>query len=413
MDFVEYLVIGAGPAGGAAARELARHAPPGSVLLVGEEPLAPYERPPLSKTTLADLANGADSPPRPMLGSAEELEAAGVRLLLGMRAGHIDRCARLVTLADGRRIGYGRLLLATGTRARRLGLAGADRPNVHYLRTYGDAVALAPRLVPGARVVIVGGGFIGLEVAATASRLGCAVAVLEAGPCLMGRALPAELAERFRAKFARHGVDVRLRAAVAALHGSESVESVRLGSGDTLPADLLVAGIGAVPNTELAEAAGLEVDDGILTDAAGATSDSCIHAAGDVARRMQGLATHPGHRVRLEAWEPALEQAVATAQAMLGRPSVPVRPPWMWTDQFDWNLQVAGHGQLADTQIVRPLGEDRVAVFQLWQRRLIGAIALNAPREMALARRALQRPPTLDPERLADPSTPLREVLAA
>ncbi|VCU71484.1 Anthranilate 1,2-dioxygenase system ferredoxin--NAD(+) reductase component [Pigmentiphaga humi] len=410
MPDFDYLVAGGGPAGGAAARELARHCPEGSIALVGDEPHPPYERPPLSKDCLAQLAGGGDAPPRAMLGEREAWQAAGIHLLLGTRVAGIAPQARTVTLDDGRPLSYGKLLLATGTRARILPM-DRGQSNLHYLRTHGDACRLATRLTAGARVVVIGGGFIGLEVAATACRLGCTVTVLEAGPRLMGRALPDTLARRFCDKFTHEGVSVRLGAAVQALEGADAVHAVVLADGASLPADVVVVGIGAVPNTELAQAAGLQVENGIVTDAQGRTSDPHIYAAGDVAQRPQELDSYPGFSARLEAWEPALDQALATAQAMLGRPAAPLRPPWMWSDQFAWNLQVAGHGGLADTEVCRELGKDAMAIFQLWQGRLVGAITLNSPREMSLARRALQNRARPDPARLADPAVPLREAL--
>ena len=410
MPDFDYLIAGAGPAGGVAARELACLCPEASVALVGDEAHPPYERPPLSKGTLAQLAAGSDAPPRAMLGDREAWQVAGIHLLLGTRIASIAPQTRTVTLDDGRPLSYGKLLLATGTRARTLPV-DRGQSNLHYLRTHGDACRLAMRLTAGARVVVIGGGFIGLEVAATASGLGCSVTVLEAGPRLMGRALPDVLAERFRAKFARHGVAVRLGAAVQALEGTDAVHTVVLADGTSLPADIVVVGIGAVPNSELAQAAGLRMQDGIVTDAHGRTSDPHIYAAGDVARRPQDLDSHPDFSARLEAWEPALDQALATAHAMLGRPAAAVRPPWMWSDQFDWNLQIVGHGSLADTEVCRPLGDDAMAIFQLWQGRLVGTITLNSPREMGLARRALQSRAQPDPSRLADPSVPLREAL--
>ena len=413
MDPIEYLVLGAGPAGGAAALELARHAPAGSVVLAGDECHAPYERPPLSKSALAKAAPDDDGPP-PLFGDQAALEKAGVRLMTGMQALKIDRFQKRVDFADGRGLRYGKLLIATGTRARRLTIAGGDLPGVFYLRSYDDARRLGPELGKGKHVVVIGGGFIGLEVAATACLSECAVTVIEAGPRLMMRTVPQAIAERVAGKFARHGVATRLGAGVEALLGNARVTGVLLDHGETLKADVVVVGIGAIPNSGIASDAGLAVSDGILTDMSGSTSDPSIYAAGDVARRPQGLRTHPDYAGRLEAWEPAIEQAIATARFMLGMPGTPVKPPWAWSDQFDWNIQVAGHGELADEIVTRstPLG-DCLTVLQLHRKRLVGLTTLNNPRDMAIGRRALQRMDPLDPAELADPSIPLKQALAA
>ncbi len=413
MKTMDYLVIGAGPAGGAAAMELARHTPFASVALVGAEAYTPYARPPLSKGVLACNAE-SEICPEPVFGEREELQAAGIRVFSSMRALHINRVAKYVEFDSGDSMGYGKLLIATGSSPRRLTVAGADLGGVFYLRTFDDARRLSEQLRLGGKVVVIGGGFIGLEVAASACRMGCSVTVIEAGPRLMARSVPEAVSLRFLKKFIHHGVAVRLGVGVDALMGDGRVRSVALSNGEHLDASAVVVGIGATPNDGIASRAGLNVRDGILTDGVGRSSDDSIYAVGDVARRRQGLNTHPDYAARLEAWEPAIEHAVATARAMLAMPVGSLKAPWVWSDQFDWNIQIAGHGELADELVVRESGDgEAMTALQLYQGQLLGLITLNNPRDMVIGRRALQGAARLDPARLADVAIPLKVALSA
>ncbi|AIV75987.1 pyridine nucleotide-disulfide oxidoreductase family protein [Burkholderia pseudomallei] len=410
MRQFDHVVVGAGPAGGAAAIELAGGAPAHSVALVGAEPYAPYERPPLSKSTL--LSALGDEGPQCLFGGIDGLAAAGVTTFIPAHVCSIDRSSKIVHLSSGERLAYGKLLLATGTSARRLQIPGADLPGLHYLRTYRDAIALAPAIRHGCSLVVIGGGFIGLEVASTARRAACNVVVVEAGAQLMGRAVPKVIADRMLDKFRSEGVDVRLDSTVAELRGTGEIASVVLGNGELLPADVVLAGIGAVPNDTIAKEAGLDVDNGIVADLHGRTSDPDVFAAGDVANRIQEVSGLPHWPKRLEAWEPALEQGVAAARAMLGQTAEPAKAPWVWSDQFDWNLQFAGYGELANLTIERHgPGPDVLTLFQLRGRRLVGVVTLNDPRSMAYGRRAVLQQTELDPARLADPSIPVKDAL--
>ncbi|AJW98748.1 FAD-dependent oxidoreductase [Burkholderia gladioli pv. gladioli] len=406
----DYVVIGAGPAGGAASLELVRNAAQPSVALIGTEPYAPYERPPLSKATL--LSDSGPVGPQFLFGGIEGLSAAGVTTFIPETAALIDPQQRIVRLASGDSLSYGKLLLATGTSARTLQSPGAELDGVHYLRTYEDATGLAKKLRSRHKLVVIGGGFIGLEVAASARRAGCEVALIEAGPHLMGRAAPLEVARMVLEKFRAEGVDVRLATSVRELRGSTRVTSVLLSNGAELPADIVLIGIGAVPNDALARAIGLDVANGVVTDETGRTTDPSIYAAGDVACRLQNVAGFPQWTKRLEAWEPAIEQGVSTAHAMLGKPVEPASPPWIWSDQFDWNLQFVGHGELADEVVERTgTAPNSLTVFQLCNRRLVGMITVNDARNMALGRRAVLRPVELDTVRLTDPTIPIKEAL--
>lgn len=413
MPSFDFVVLGGGPAGAAAAHALATSDCRPSVMLVGDERHAPYERPPLSKAVLLEAV--ARERPAHLFGGAAGLQAVGVDCRFGDPAAGVDRVARQVTLASGEVIGYGALLWATGAMPRRLKLPGADLAGVHYLRTFDDALQLSEAL-RGGTLVVIGGGFIGLEVAAAAVQRGCAVTVIEAAPRLLGRAVPEVVSAAVMRKYAAHGVRVMLATGVEALvgkgHVNGPVQAVQLASGERLEAARVLVGIGAVANDALARAAGLVVDDGILVDDSGRTFDPHCFAAGDVARRPAGLAWCPGHRQRLEAWEPALEQGRAVAQAMLGRPVADLPLPWVWSNLFDWNIQMVGHGHLGDRCVVRAGRDpDALTLFQLRGDRLVGAVTLNEGRHMAVLRRQLAGCAAVDTALLADPAVPLRDAL--
>ena len=306
---------------------------------------------------------------------------------------------------------YGALLFATGASPRRLVVPGADQKDVYVLRTFEDAVAIAAAL-KAQRVAVVGGGFIGLEVAATAAQAGCCVTVIEAAPRLLSRAVPEIVSEAVLRKFESEGVTVVLRQGVREIREGSSFQVLELIDGACIEADAIVIGIGATPNDELARKAGLQVGGGIVVDADGRTSDPHCFAAGDVASRPAGLHWYPQHRCRFEAWEPALQQARAVAQVMRGRPVMPIDPPWVWSDMFDWNIQMLGHGEIADSYLVRPGGDEKsFSVFQLRAGRLVGAVTVNDGRHMAPLKREIVKGPYPDPAKLTDPAVPLRTAL--
>ncbi len=405
----DFVVIGAGPCGGAAVVELANISPNSKIALVGKEPYAPYERPPLSKSTL--LAHASATQPVGMFGGIEGLRSQGITTFIPDIAVSVNRDHKTIVLASGKSLCYGKLLLATGSSPRRLEVKGADLAGVHYLRTFEDAKNIADSIRPNSQVVIVGGGFIGLEVASTARQVGCKVTVLESGSRLLARSLPELLSTRFAEKFEREGVDVRLNTAVVSLSGAQRVNAVEVDGGEKLAADLVIVGIGNFPDTKLAFDCGLLQNDGVLTDATGLTSDPFIYAAGDVARTKQKLLSHPGYTKRLEAWEPALIQGAACARAMLGQADTQNPLPWIWSDQFDWNLQIAGHGELADEQIIRlGLKDDALTVMQMHQGALIGLITLNDGANMAVGRRMLQRGMKVDAVLASDANIRFKDI---
>ena len=305
------VIVGAGQAGGQAAAYLARNSFDGEILLLGEESLPPYERPPLSKAVL----KGERQPEDGIFVSAEELAGLGVELRLGCEVVALERATQEVVLGGGDRVGYDKLLLTTGGRPRALALPGSGLDGVFLLRHAEDARGLMARLKPGAKIAVIGGGFIGLEVAASARQCGCDVTVIEAAPRILGRALPLEAAEAMAALHRAQGVEILTATAIAAFAGGESLEGIQLADGRLVPADVAVVGIGITPETALAEAAGLDVDDGILTDAYGQTSDPQIFAAGDCTR---AYLPRYGAQLRLESYQNANLQSENVARSIMG-----------------------------------------------------------------------------------------------
>lgn len=335
------IIVGAGHAGGRAALTLRSEGYSGRLILIGDESHPPYERPPLSKGLLqgtVDLAGYS-------LCDTAQLADLDIEHVAGNPVKRLDPPQHRLQLADGSWLHYTRLLLATGGRSRRLASVPEDLLNVLYLRTHDEALALRASLQPGSRVVIIGGGFIGLEVAATARTLGCTVTLLEAGPRLAGRVLPEQLSSVLQELHRSQGVDVRLNVAIEAVQGVTHVESVQLVDGQWLPCDLVVVGIGMQPNSELAAAAGLEVGQGIRVDAQLRTSAPDIFAAGDVCE----FRLHPqGIFQRQETWRNAETQGRHAALNLLGGELPFEVIPGFWSDQYDWGLQIVG--VIANTQ---------------------------------------------------------------
>jgi 3-phenylpropionate/trans-cinnamate dioxygenase ferredoxin reductase subunit len=313
-----------------------------------------------------------------------------------------------VTLADGRALPYDRLALVTGAAPRRLpAVIGGDLPGVHVLRTLADVDALAPEIGPGRRIVVIGGGYIGLEAAAVARQQGMEVTLVEAAPRILGRVAAAETADALRALHAAHGVVIREGTTVEVIEaGAGRAAAVRLSGGERLPADAVLVGIGVTPRTALAEAAGLPCDDGILVDAAGQTADSAIFAAGDVARFPWR-----GRSIRLESVQNAIDQARACAAAMLGAPVTYNPVPWFWSDQYDVKLQIAGLGTGHDRIVTRP--GNRPGSASTWYFRGAAFLAVDGigdARAYMTGKRWLESGVSPDPDALADPGRDLRDL---
>jgi 3-phenylpropionate/trans-cinnamate dioxygenase ferredoxin reductase subunit len=372
--------------------------------LIGAEPHAPYERPPLSKDAITASALASKA-----IGGSARLAEGGIDFQPSREALRIDRAARRVLL-DGETIPYERLLLATGARARPLPLPGADRPTVATLRTLDDAARIRASLAPAKRLAVIGGGFIGLELAASARRLGVEVTVIEALPRLLTRGVPAEIAAVLYERHIAEGVSFHLGVRVAEITDA----GVVLAEDAVIPADLVVVGIGALPNTELAVAASLAVDNGIAVDATLATSDPDIFAAGDCCSFPQPL--YDGRRVRLESWRSAQEQGTLAARNMLGAKEAVSAVPWFWSDQYDVSLQIAGLTEGAVTHVRRELKESAFVLFHFGpDGRLLAASGIGAgnavAKDIRLAEMLIARRAHPDPTALADPVVNLKRLL--
>ncbi len=392
------IIVGAGHAGGRAALTLREEGYTARLILIGDEPHLPYERPPLSKGVLQgsmDLAGCS-------LCDSARLAELGIEHIAGNPVSQLDPLQQRLQLADGQWLSYAGLLLATGGRARRL---PQEQANVLYLRTHDEALALKSALQPGVKLVIVGGGFIGLEVAATARGMDCEVTVLEAGPRLAGRVLPPVISQALLDLHRQQGVDVRLNVSLESIHG----DAVQLVDGQVLPCDLVVVGIGMQPNIELAVAAGLEVGQGIRVDAHLRTSAPGIYAAGDVCEFRLG-----GEYQRQETWRNAEAQGRHAALNMLGR-EVPFEAiPGFWSDQYDWGLQTVG--VITPHMISRVLPAGGLLLFYLdADARLQGACGWapgnSVAKDIKLCERLITARTVLNPSSLADPELSLKQLL--
>jgi 3-phenylpropionate/trans-cinnamate dioxygenase ferredoxin reductase component len=378
------IIIGAGQAGLQVAVELRQAGYAGAVTLVGEEAAQPYHRPPLSK---AYLTGEKSLDALQMRGQAFYGEQA-ITFMAGLAATGIDRTARQVVLADGSTLPYDHLVLATGAAARPLSCPGHDLDGVMVLRSLEDATALKARLATARHLVVVGGGFIGLEAAASARKLGVAVSLLEMQDRLMARAIGPDVSQHFASVHRSHGVDLRLGQGIAAVIGDAGrTIAVRTTAGDTLPADIVLAGIGVTPNTALAVAAHLPVSNGIVVDEAQRTSDPRIHALGDVCAFP---APHGAGLIRLESVQNAVDQAKIVAASIMGQPARYQSVPWFWSDQYDLKLQMVGLSQGHDAVIERgSRDENRFSVFYMKAGRLIAIDSINRPADHMRGRKLL------------------------
>ena len=398
------VIVGAGHAGGRAAQALRAAGFAGRVVLIGEEKYQPYERPPLSKELIVTDA-GLE---KARLHDPAYYEHNKIELLRGAPAEAIDRAGKTVKLAGGPVVAYDKLLLTTGARVRKLPISGADLPGVFYLRDFDDTLAIRARLAPGVRAVVIGGGFIGLETAASAVKRGATVTVLEVADRLMGRAVAPEIGSWFAELHKKKGVDVRLSVRIKAIEGAGKVERVVLGGMDAIPADIVVAGIGIVPNVELAALAGLDVANGIVVDQFGRTSDPAISAAGDCVLQPNAFL---GRRVRLESYQNAQDQAMAVARNMVGEPKPYEDSLWVWSDQHDVNLQMTGAPEGYDKLVWR--GDPASGAFMLFylkEGRIVAVNTVNMGREMKPAQRLMQSRKAFDPAQLADPNVRLLKL---
>lgn len=380
------VIIGAGQAASQAIASLRSEGFAGDIVLYGDEPYLPYQRPPLSKAYLGDEL----TEDRLELKAPKFYADSGVSLHLNTRVARLDLAAKAVELADGTRQAFSTLLIATGTRARALPVPGAELAGVHSIRSIDDVKRFRAQALPGARLVIIGGGYIGLEVAAKARKLGLDVTLVEGQPRLLARVACATISAFALDLHQGHGVSVLTSMGVTRLVGSDRVTGVELADGRILPADLVLSAVGAVPNAELAAEAGLALDNGIKVDAQARASAPDVYAVGDVASFPSALY---GRRVRLESVQNAIDQAKAAAKTITGGTVTYDPVPWFWSDQYDVKLQIAG---LLDgftrTECEGDIAAARFCVRYFAGDRLIAVCSINDPKSHMLARRALAAP---------------------
>ena len=406
------VIVGAGHAAAELATSLRDNGWQGSIVLIGEEPSLPYHRPPLSKAYLSGTATAQSLLIKPQA----TYEKAQVEIISGVRVSTIDRLSSTVHLADGREVRYDRLILATGGRPRQLPIPHIGQVersgNFHYLRTLQDVDRIRQQFKPGMRLVIVGGGYIGLEVAAVAVKLGLKVTVLEALPRVLARVTAPELSAFYESRHRDAGVDIHTNTGVEDVQleaSGHAVSAVVCIDGGTLPADLVIVGIGVQPNVELAAEAGLCVDNGIVVDEFGQTSDPKIYSAGDCTNHPNPLL---GRRLRLESVPNALEQARCVASTICGKPRVYASVPWFWSDQYELKLKMVGLSQGYDQLIIRgDPHSDSFSAFYLKEGLILAADTVNRAPDFMLAKRLITERIRVDPSRLADDSLPLKDLL--
>jgi NADPH-dependent 2,4-dienoyl-CoA reductase/sulfur reductase-like enzyme len=399
------LIVGAGHAGGRTAQALRAAGYTGAIRLLGSEPHLPYERPPLSK----DVLTGDAPVDKLFLAPPAAWADQGIVVEAGRTVRTVDAAACAVETADGARLGYDHLVVATGGRPRLLQVPGAAAAGVHYLRGIDDALALRSRLAAGTRLCVIGGGVIGLEVAASARRLGATVTVIEAAPALLGRVAPAAIGEWMAEQHRANGVELLLADAVEGLeHGADGT-IVRTRNGCIVVADVVVAGIGIEPNVELLAGTGVDISDGVLVDAWGRSADPRIFAVGDVARVF-----HPrlGMHLRGETWRNAENHGHAVAAAITGGP-LPAAPlPWMWSDQYDVNLQVAGVVPRAADWVLRGSpGQRKFTMLALADGKVAAGCTINQGRDMRFVQQLIGC--SVDRAALADEGTALQALARA
>jgi 3-phenylpropionate/trans-cinnamate dioxygenase ferredoxin reductase subunit len=399
-----YVVVGASLAGARAVETLRAEGFDGRVVLVGAENHLPYDRPPLSKEVIL----GHKQPGETLIHPAEFYSDNDIELLLGARATRIDTHGSRVELDRGRSIAADKVLLCTGTTPRRPDVPGLDLDGVHFLRTVDDSAAIRDKLRAGGSVVIVGGGLIGIELAASALVLGNDVTVLERDAGLLRRVLGARIGDRLSRLHSENGIRIRTNAEVARIEGDHHVRRVHTMDGFVVDADVVVVGIGVVPAIELARDSGIDLDNGIIVDEFCETSVPNVYAAGDIANHLNEVA---GERIRLEHWQNAQNQGIAAARSMVGHREPYRDVPWFWSDQGETNIQVAGRPRASDDLVWRGDPESmEFSVFHLRDGVLVGAVGVNRRRDVRMAMSLIDK--QVRPERalLADPAVDLRKI---
>lgn len=400
-------IAGAGHAAGQVVATLRQKKFPGTIMLIGEEPWLPYQRPPLSKKFLAGELDAERLHFKPQ----SFYDDPGIEVHLDTRIDALDRESKSLLTAAGDTIAFDTLVIATGARPRILDVTGADLEGIHYLRTIADVNAIRKHLGNGTRLAIVGAGYIGLEVAAVATQMGADVTVMEMEDRVMSRVVSPQVSEFYQKEHAAHGVRIMLSTGVSGFSGDGRVAAVDLSSGDPVETDLVVIGIGIVPNTELASDAGLEIDNGIVVDDHCRTSDPEIFAVGDCTQHPNDIY---GVRVRLESVHNAVEQAKAAAMNICGEDVRYAQVPWFWSDQYDLKLQIAGLSQGYDRVIVRGDPDSRsFACLYLEDGRLLAVDAINHARDFMQSKALIAARAVIDPDLLADPNVELKSMITS
>jgi 3-phenylpropionate/trans-cinnamate dioxygenase ferredoxin reductase subunit len=398
------IIIGASHAAAQLAPSLRQEGWEGRIIVIGDEPHLPYHRPPLSKAYLLGEKNGNEL----LIRTADAYKKFSIEFRLGERVASIDRARKQVKLNDGTSLAYDKLALCTGTRVRTIVLPGAQLPGVHYLRGIADIDQIREHVRAGEHAAIVGGGYIGLETAAVLNRLGMRVTVLEMAPRVLARVTAPEVSAFFERVHREEGVEIRTDVTVEGFEGEGRVEQIILRDGAALPASLVVIGVGVVPNVELAQEAGLAVDNGIVVDSCARTSDPDIVAAGD-------CTMHPTPyygNIRLESVPNATEQAKAAAAALCGKDKPYHALPWFWSDQYDIKLQIAGLNAGYDQVVVRGKRDTgrSFSAFYLKEGRLVAADCVNRAQEFMLSKRLIAEGVAVDASRLCDEDFPLKSL---
>lgn len=401
----EIVVIGSGQAAIQTVMSLKRNEFTGSIKVIGEEDHLPYQRPPLSKDFLLEEYK----PERVSLKKKEFYEENGVDLILGKRAESIDTILKEITLSDENKIRYDQLVIATGSRVRKLNVPGSDKKGIYYLRDLDDANALKQRLKKNKKMVIVGAGYIGLEVASVAASLGVEVTVIEMANRVMNRTVDPMISSYYQKLHESHGVKIHLDNGLKAFEGGDSVNAVLCSDGLMLEADLVVIGAGVLPNQEIAIEAGLECNNGIMVNEFGETSTAHVYACGDCTNHPnKGLNT----RLRLESVHNAMEQSKTVANTIMGNKEPYDQVPWFWSDQYDHKLQLVGISGDHDEVVMRGLeSEQKFLLFYLKNSELIAVNAINSSKEFLICRKLVANKVKISSDVIKDQSVNLNDLL--
>lgn len=400
------VIVGAGHAAGQLVVSLKQHGFAGEIVLVGEEAYLPYQRPPLSKKFLS----GELSAERLHIKPQSFYDDTRIHTRLETRVSEINRSAKTIVTQSGETFAYDTLILATGSRVHRLPIEGDNLKGVHYLRNIADVEGIRNELQTRKRAVIVGAGYIGLEVAAVTRQLGLEVTVVEMEDRVMSRVVSPETSDFYQVEHSTQGVKLRLSTGVRAFHGDSRVEAIETTDGDLIPADFVVVGVGIIPNTELASAAGIEVNDGIVVDDRCQTADPAIYAVGDCTLHPNSIY---GRYLRLESVQNAVEQAKTAANNICGVETHYSQVPWFWSDQYDLKLQIAGLSAGYDDVVIRGNPVDRsFACLYLKDGRLIATDAINSAREFVQSKALIAAGVRVDRDKLASDDLQIKELLS-